>query len=112
MDLLDECHNSYYESPDFTGVYDEGTTLKKLFNVFSFRPIYINIFPKIYQPNYSFVTTQPIYQSLSGTRQQTIPMISIRVPMMTKNNYQASEGFGLRKIQQEEPTEEETLKLE
>lgn len=46
MDLLDTCHTSYYESSEFAGIYDEGSTIKKLFNVFSFRPIYINIYPK------------------------------------------------------------------
>lgn len=47
MDLLDTCHSSYYESSEFAGIFDEGNTIKKLFNVFSYRPIHIHIYPTI-----------------------------------------------------------------
>ena len=79
---IDDCRNVTFDAPDFTHVKDLGTTLRKLFGCFSFRPIIVNTTP--IGNIQSSLLLNPV-ASLHASFQTNLPMIVVRLPSYVEN---------------------------
>ena len=77
LTAIDDCRNVTFDAPDFTHVKDLGTTLRKLFGCFSFRPIIVNTTP--IGNIQSSLLLNPV-ASLHASFQTNLPMIVVRLP--------------------------------
>lgn len=75
---LKACKNNMYDSPDFTYVEDEGSVLRRLLSVFSYRPTIVAI--KTLANSTPFSIAAPI-SDLAMTQVTTVPIINIRLPV-------------------------------
>jgi hypothetical protein len=75
---LNSCTNGAFDMPDLTFIKDEGTILRRLLQVFSFRPTYVSFVPSVNWP----VTNQFAVEPSTFTNYQLtpLPMITIRLP--------------------------------
>ncbi len=74
---LKGCRNSLYDSPDYAFVEDEGSILRRLFSVFSYRPTVVAV-KNLAQTSY-FSVGAPI-NTLAMDQVTTVPIINIRTP--------------------------------
>jgi len=75
---LKACKNNMYDSPDFSYIEDEGSVLRRLLSVFSYRPTIVAI--KTLATSSPFSVAAPINE-LSMTQVTTVPIINIRLPV-------------------------------
>jgi hypothetical protein len=74
---LKACKNNYYDSPDLAFIEDEGSVLRRLLSVFSYRPTIVAVRN---QASVSpFAVGMPI-NAYAMTQVTTVPMINIRLP--------------------------------
>jgi len=82
MNKLESCKNIIFDSPDFSFVKDVGHMVRKLFGVFSYRPIHIMTEPTQSVMNLGFNTSHMV--ELSVGVETTIPIMTCR---MTSEGY-------------------------
>jgi len=96
--VLSQYDWTYFDSPDMVNVQDEGSVLRKLLAVFSYRPIFAQI---------STISTRTLigmsnYNALSRTTFLNIPIVNVRLPtlmqaqtgaVMTLNNALSQSDF-------------------
>ena len=75
---------AYFDSPDMANVHDEGSVLRKLLSVFSFRPT----FAQITTLTQRSLMGQANYNALSRTTFLNIPIVNVRLPTL----YQPSQN--------------------
>lgn len=85
MNKLESCKNVIFDSPDFSFVKDVGHMVRKLFGVFSYRPIHIMTEPAQSVVNLGFSTSH--MAELSVGVETTIPIMTCR---MTAEGYDAT----------------------
>jgi Poxvirus P4B major core protein len=75
---LKACKNNYYDSPDLAFIEDEGSVLRRLLSVFSYRPTVVAVRNQaILSP---FNAGMPL-NNLAMSQITTVPMINIRLPV-------------------------------
>ncbi len=74
---LKACRNNLYDSPDYAFVEDEGSILRRLFSVFSYRPTVVAV--KNLATSSYFSVAAPI-NTLAMEQVSTVPIINIRTP--------------------------------
>ncbi len=80
---LKACKNNYYDSPDLAFIEDEGSVLRRLLSVFSYRPTVVAVRNQaVLSP---FNTGMPL-NNLAMSQITTVPMINIRLPTSDPNN--------------------------
>ena len=72
---------SYFDAPDMYHIQDEGTVLRKILAVFSFRPTFAQI--TTLSPRASMGYSN--YNSLQRTTFLNIPVVNVRLPTMAQN---------------------------
>ncbi len=77
---LKACKNNMYDSPDFSYIEDEGSVLRRLLAVFSYRPTIVAV--RTLAAASPFSVAAPI-NTLSMTQVTTVPIINIRLPTQT-----------------------------
>jgi hypothetical protein len=77
---LKACKNNLYDSPDFAYIEDEGSVLRRLLSVFSYRPTIVAV--QTLASASPFSVGVPI-NTLSMTQVTTVPIINIRLPTTT-----------------------------
>jgi hypothetical protein len=73
------CKVSNYDNPNFIIVGEEGIILRRLMNVFAFRPILVQVVPI-----YSNTISSPFNTSLLSTVITSIPFVTYRLNVMPK----------------------------
>lgn len=86
---LESCNNNFFDAPDLIHTHDEGALLKRLLNVFSLRPTYINTAYMAGMPlgsnagslaaSYSHTTTLPVVTLRIPSRQSDADAVSMKV---------------------------------
>jgi hypothetical protein len=77
---LKACKNNMYDSPDFSYIEDEGSVLRRLLSVFSYRPTIVAV--RTLAAASPFSVAAPI-NTMSMTQVTTVPIINIRLPTQT-----------------------------
>lgn len=72
---LDRCRVTQYDNPDIQYLSDEGIILRRLFNVFSFRPI-----AAITQPIFGTLVTNPLQLPVIHNKVISLPYLTISLP--------------------------------
>jgi hypothetical protein len=80
---LKACKNNLYDSPDYAYIEDEGSVLRRLFSVFSYRPTVVAV--NSLASASPFSVGVPI-NTLSMTQVTTVPIINIRLPTGTTSS--------------------------
>jgi len=81
MAAIGNCRNNIYDAPDLRYVKDESTILRKLLGAFSLKPTYIAS-----SPVYNISSrNNPYVGSLSMTELDSIPMLTVRLPLNIHN---------------------------
>ena len=75
---LKGCRNNLYDSPDYAFVEDEGSILRRLFSVFSYRPTVVAV-KNLAQASY-FSIGAPI-NTMAMDQVTTVPIINVRTPI-------------------------------
>ncbi len=75
---LKACRNNLYDSPDFAYIEDEGSVLRRLLSVFSYRPTIVAV--QTLSNASPFTTNVPI-SNMSMTQVTTVPIINVRLPV-------------------------------
>jgi len=75
MAYIDRCKISNVDNPDIVYLSDEGVILRRLFNVFSFRPIVVQT-----QPVIGVITSNPLNLPVNVSAIKSIPYISYKLP--------------------------------
>ena len=83
LNVIDKCKISNFDNPDLIMLGDEGVVLRRLFNVFSYRPIVVQTYP-IMQFQYTINQQQLQQQQLQQQLQQQPMMLN---PTMQFNQY-------------------------
>ena len=83
-DLISEYEWSFFDSPDLYDIQDEGTILRKLLAVFSFRPTITQLSTFTHRINLS---NAPI-QALAKTKLVNIPIINVKLPIGVMDDVQ------------------------
>lgn len=71
MNVLSTYDWTFFDSPDMFHVQDEGTVLRKLLNVFSYRPTFVQL---------QSIPTHTSYVDIGRTTFLEIPIINVRLP--------------------------------
>ena len=79
LTAIDVCKVSNYDNPNFIIVGEEGIILRRLMNVFAFRPILVQVVP-IYSNN----LTSPYNTTVLSTMITSIPFVTYRLNVMPK----------------------------
>lgn len=74
---LKACKNNYYDSPDLAFIEDEGSVLRRLLSVFSYRPTIVAV--RNQAAIAPFAAGMPI-NAYAMSQVTTVPMINIRLP--------------------------------
>ena len=84
---LDKCRGSQFDNPDLIYLSDEGVILRRLFNIFSFRPIIVNT-----MPIFGAITSNPLNLPVNTAMITAIPYITFKLPqiMQVSNQTQYS----------------------
>jgi hypothetical protein len=85
---LNNCANGAFDMPDLTFVRDEGTILRRLLQVFSFRPTYVSFVPSVNWPVANQFAVEP--SSFSPYQLTPLPMVTIRLPHSINKNEKTS----------------------
>jgi len=83
MSYIDKCKVSSVDNPDLIYLSDEGVILRRLFSIFSFRPILIQTMPIM-----GVTTTNPLNLPVNIQTITAIPYITYRLPSVTIENHQ------------------------
>ncbi len=89
---LKACKNNIYDSPDFAFIEDEGSVLRRLYGVFSYRPTIVAI--QSVSANVEALGGMMAYGRAPMSRISTLPMINVRLPMKTDR----SAAFNLNSV--------------
>lgn len=76
LNVVDKCKVSNYDNPDLIILGDEGVLLRRLFNVFSFRPILVQTMPFVHNfvnNPYNMYNTQNMYQLIPYITKRIVP---------------------------------------
>ena len=73
INLINDCSISFYDAPHLLFMRDEGTILRRLLNIFSFRPTYVTTRPLVGNLGQSVVNPFPDIRPMS--------MIEVRLPV-------------------------------
>ena len=76
--VLSQYDWAYFDSPDMANVHDEGSVLRKLLSVFSFRPT----FAQITTLTQRSLIGQANFNALSRTTFLNIPIVNVRLPTL------------------------------
>ncbi len=83
MSYIDKCRISTVDNPDLVYLSDEGVILRRLFSIFSFRPILVQTIPVM-----GVITTNPLNLPVNMQSITAIPYITYKlpqIPIATKN---------------------------
>jgi hypothetical protein len=80
MSAVDNCKLSNTDAPDMIYLGDEGTIMRRLLQAFSFRPIVVST-----MPYFGVVTTNVANLPVLRNRVSALPMITVRLPLLTLN---------------------------
>jgi hypothetical protein len=72
---IDKCRVSNYDNPDLLYLMDEGVILRRLFSIFSFRPIIVST-----QPIFGMITSNPFNLPINQRVITSIPYITYKLP--------------------------------
>ncbi len=75
LTYIDKCKISSYDNPDILYLSDEGVILRRLFSIFSFRPIIIQT-----QPIFGVIINNPLNLPVNNNVITSIPYITYKLP--------------------------------
>lgn len=78
---LDKCRVVANDNPDLVYLGDEGVILRRLFNIFSFRPIIVRT-----QPIFGVITSNPLNLPINTDVITAIPYITFKLPIESVAN--------------------------
>jgi hypothetical protein len=81
VNTIENCKISNYDNPDLVLLGDEGIILRRLFNIFAFRPILVQTVPV-----FGNFTHNPYNIPVVNNVITTIPYITYRIPAFNVNN--------------------------
>jgi len=84
IQAVDNCKISNADAPDVIYLGDEATVLRRLLGAFSFRPIVVSTVPM-----FGVVTANTANFPVMMNRVSAVPMITVRLPVMTANDQNA-----------------------
>lgn len=81
LNVIDRCKISNFDNPDLVMLGDEGVVLRRLFNVFSFRPIVVQTMPII-----GNIVNNPYSIPIINNVISTLPYITYRISSVGQEN--------------------------
>jgi hypothetical protein len=86
---IDKCKISSVDNPDVLYLSDEGVILRRLFSIFSYRPIVVST-----QPVFGMITNNPFNLPVNPSVITSIPYISYKLPQvpLPNQNYALSDA--------------------
>ena len=87
---LKACKNTYYDSPDLAFIEDEGSVLRRLLSVFSYRPTVIAVQNPQSASPFAYGMSINTYSMAQVT---TVPIINIRLPIEASSGPVSLDSF-------------------
>jgi hypothetical protein len=91
---IDKCRISNVDNPDVLYLSDEGVILRRLFSVFSFRPIIVST-----QPVFGIISNNPLNLPVNVSAITTIPYITYKLPQYAVADQTYSLNDAINQIQ-------------